>query len=111
MYRSDRRSPEPRRRVLCQIGGRPYPGDLVFDGLQPVLVASWQTIDSKRIPYVCFLLDVTNLRPLPDRPGEYVYNGDLLRTGQITSHPAPWDEAQRHKEGARGSGDARRKAD
>ena len=92
MARFDRRSSGPRRRVHYHVGGRPYPGDLVFDGLQPLLVASWQKVASKRILYICFLLDVTDLRAVPNRPGEYVYSGDLLRTGQNTSHPAPWDE-------------------
>ena len=92
------RHPEPRRRVQYRVGGRMYPGDLVFEGLQPVLVVSWRTIDSNRAPYISCLLDVTQLRPLPSKPGEYVYNGDLLRTGRITSHPAPWTSSRRHRD-------------
>ena len=91
MSAANRRS-EPRRRVHYHVGGRAYPGDLVFEGLQPVLVVSWRMIDLKRLPYISFLLDVTHLKPLPSTPGEYIYNGDLLRTGKITSHPAPWNE-------------------
>jgi hypothetical protein len=94
MSGANRRSAEPRRRVQYHVGGQAYPGDLVFDGMQPVLVVSWRTIDLKRVPYVSFLLDVTHLEPLPSRPREYLYKGDLLRTGKITSHPAPWNEPQ-----------------
>ncbi len=73
MSTANRRS-EPRRRIHYHVGGRAYPGDLVFEGLQPVSVVSWRMIDFKRL--------------------QNIYSGDLLRTGKITSHPVPSNEPQ-----------------
>jgi hypothetical protein len=53
--------------------GRLRPGDLIFEGDQPILVVSWRTVDAKREPHVCFPLDPNHLKPLVHREGEYLY--------------------------------------
>lgn len=94
MSSSERRSAQPRRRVHYRVNGRVYPADLVFDGYRPILVLSWRTVESRRLPYIAFLLDVTQLRRVPNKPGEYAYEGDLLRTGKTVSALPPWSEPQ-----------------
>jgi hypothetical protein len=69
-------------------------GDLLFDSRNPILVVAWRTVDWSRVPYISFALDATHLKRHPTQPGEYFYDGDLLRTGRITSHPAPWNQPQ-----------------
>ena len=94
MSSSERRHPQARRRVHYRLNGRVYPADLIFDGYQPILVVSWRIVDGRRLPYIAFFLDVTQLKALPNKPGEYVYEGDLLRTGKTTSAPPPWNQPQ-----------------
>jgi len=94
MSSSERRSAQPRRRVHYRVNGRVYPADLVFDGYRPILVLNWRTVESRRVPYIAFLLDVTQLRRVPNKPGEYAYEGDLLRTGKTISALPPWSEPQ-----------------
>ena len=89
-----RRGSAERRRVHYRVGPRAYWSDLIFDSYKPVLVVSWRTIDHERTPYICFALDATQLRRHPTKPGEYIYDGDLLRTGRTTSPPPPWYESQ-----------------
>ena len=91
---SERRGAQLRRRVHYRVNGRAYPADLVFEDHKPVLVLSWRTFEGRRLPYIAFILDVTQLRPHPNKPGEYLYEGDLLRTGKTTSAPPPWSEPQ-----------------
>jgi hypothetical protein len=94
MSSSDRRQSQERRRVHYRVGTHIHRGDLLFERYSPILVVSWRTVDWSRVPYISFALDATQLKPHPTQPGEYFYEGNLLRTGRITSHPAPWNESQ-----------------
>ena len=94
MSSADRRHSRERRRVHYRVGPHTQRGDLLFDGRSPILVVSWRTVDSSRVPYISFALDATHLKGHPTQAGEYVYYGDLLRTGRFTSDPAPWNESQ-----------------
>jgi hypothetical protein len=64
-----------RLRVYYQEGNRLKPGDLLFDGEQPILVISWRTIDRRRVPAIAVPLDARRLRSVEQRPYEYVYRG------------------------------------
>jgi hypothetical protein len=92
MSASERRSALQRRRVYYRVNGHLYAADLVFEDYRPVLVLSWRTVEGRRLPYIAFLLDATQLRRHPNKSGEYLYEGDLLRTGKTTSAPPPWSE-------------------
>jgi hypothetical protein len=50
-------------------------------------------VDWQRVPYISFALHATALKPHPSKPGEYLYEGDLIRTGRMTSHPGLLDGA------------------
>lgn len=92
MSSAERRQARERRRVFYRVGPHTHRGDLLFDSGRPILVVSWRTVERSRLPYISFALDATHLKRHPTQPGEYVYDGDLLRTGRFTSHPAPWNE-------------------
>jgi hypothetical protein len=94
MSSADRRQSQDRRRIHYRVAGCVYWGDLIFDGYRPILIVSWRTVEQGRVPYISFALDATQLKRHADRSGEYFYEGDLLRTGRLTSHPAPWNEAK-----------------
>jgi hypothetical protein len=94
MSSTERRQSRERRRIHYRVGATLYRGDLIFERYSPILVVSWRTVNWQRVPYISFALDATKLKPHPSQPGEYFYEGDLLRTGRMTSHPAPWDEPQ-----------------
>jgi hypothetical protein len=64
-----------RMRVFYAAGGRLRPGDLLFDGEQPILVVGWRTIRNKRVPTRLVPLNPAHLRPVEHRPHEYIYCG------------------------------------
>ena len=73
----DRRASSTRYQVQYRIEDRIYAGDLVFRDGQPTLVISWRTLEWKRVPYICVVLDAAKLKPLASLPGSYVYEGDI----------------------------------
>ncbi len=62
-------------RVYYRDGNKLRPGDLLYEGEQPILVIRWRTIASRRVPSVAVPLDPRRLRSIEDRPHEYVYRG------------------------------------
>jgi hypothetical protein len=70
---SERRNRGPRRKVYYSFGSSLLPGDLIFDGEQPILVISWRTVEDQRVPYIAFPLDPAHLKPLEHEPGGYLY--------------------------------------
>jgi hypothetical protein len=78
MHISERRQSAPRQRVYYAIGDRVHPGDLLFRGKQPVLVVSWRTVGTARLPYIYFALDPALLKPVDSARGLYRYQGTLF---------------------------------
>ena len=73
----ERRGGSARFQVQYRVDDRVYAGDLVFRDGQPTLVVSWRTLEWKRVPYICVVLDSAKLKPVASNPGTYVYEGDL----------------------------------
>jgi hypothetical protein len=78
MHISERRQSAARQRVYYEIGDRVHPGDLLFHGQQPVLVVSWRTVGTARLPYIYFVLDPALLKPVDPERGLYRYQGALF---------------------------------
>jgi hypothetical protein len=70
---SERRNKGPRPKVYYSFGSSLLPGDLIFEGSQPILVISWRTVEDQRVPYIAFPLDPAHLKPLGNQPDGYLY--------------------------------------
>lgn len=62
---------------MYRLGNQLYSGELVYRRGAPLLVVSWRTVERRRAPYISFRLDPEKLRRVPNRPGHYLYEGDL----------------------------------
>jgi hypothetical protein len=70
---TERRKPGLRPRVYYSSGASFVPGDLIYEGTQPILVISWRTVGDKRVPYIAFPLDPAHLKPLEHEADGYLY--------------------------------------
>jgi hypothetical protein len=82
---SERRQSAARQRVYYEVGDRVHPGDLLFQGKQPVLVVSWRTVGTSRLPYIYFALDPALLKPVDAERGHFRYQGVLFDSHKATS--------------------------